>query len=83
MDDRRKDICNGCVYAVSKTVGTKKCLCPFCSAPPASTHEVEIKILHILMDAGNAGGFNQLAGVYANGLIGVRQDWAKANELFS
>ena len=35
------------------------------------------------MDAGNAGGFNQLAGVYANGLIGVRQDWAKANELFS
>ena len=67
MDDRRKDICNDCVYAVSKTVGTKKCLCPFCRAPPASTHEVEIKRLH---------------KVYANGLIGVRQDWTKANELF-
>ena len=78
-----KDICNGCVHAGAKTVGTNKYLCPFCRAPPASTHEVEIKRLHKLMDAGNAGGFNQLAGVYANGLIGVRQDWAKANELFS
>ena len=26
--------------------------------------------------------FNILAGLYANGSIGVQQDWAKANELF-
>ena len=35
-----------------------------------------------LMEKGNADVFYQLGGYYADGDIGLPQDWAKANESF-
>jgi hypothetical protein len=75
-----KNICNGCIYAMFES-GAKD-LCAFCRTPYSSSDEENVKRTKKLMDAGNAGAFNQFGGVYANGLIGVRQDWAKANELY-
>ena len=56
-------------------------LCPFCKAPPPRSNEEEVKRLHKLMEKGNAVAFNQLGGYYAQGINGLSQDWAKANEL--
>ena len=74
-----KRICNGCIYAMVES-GAKE-LCPFCKTPPARSIEEEVERVNKLMEKGNGDAFYVLAGHYANGLIGVRQDWAKANEL--
>ena len=74
-----KDVCDGCIYAISET-GAKD-LCPFCRMPYAKLDEEEIKRLKKLMEKDNADAFNQLAGYYAKGILGMPQDWAKANQL--
>ena len=76
-----KDICNGCINTMFKTGGNNMKLCPFCKAPPAKSEEEHIKRTKNLMEKGNADAFNQLAGCYAQGILGLPQDWAKSNEL--
>ena len=75
-----KDICIGCIYAMDISEG--KDICAFCRMPPASSDEENIKRTKKLMDKGNANAFNYLAGLYARGIRGLPQDWAKAIELW-
>jgi len=76
-----KMICNGCIYAMWMSEG--KDLCAFCRTPPPSCNEDKIERTKNLMDkGGNAEAFLLLAGYYADGEIGLPQDWNKANELY-
>ena len=75
-----KVICNGCRFAMQMSEG--KDLCSFCRTPPPDTDEEEIKQLKKQMDKGNGDAFCTLGGCYANGRLGLTQDWNKANELW-
>ena len=75
-----KLICNGCMYAMRMSEG--KDLCAFCRTPPALSSEENINQVKKLMDKGNADAFNMLAGCFTHGILGISQDWAKANDLF-
>ena len=75
-----KDICNGCVFAVAMS-GAKE-ICPFCRTPPSSSDEDEVKRVNKIMEKGNPSAYSNLAGFYAQGIEGLPQDWAKANELY-
>ena len=77
-----KDICNGCIDAMIETGGKNMKLCPFCKTPPSSSEEEEVKRVTKLMEKGNADAFNQLAGCYERGILGLPQDSAKATELY-
>ena len=77
-----KLICNGCIYAMSETGGKNMKLCPFCKTPPAESDEEDVKRLKKLMEKGNAEAFNNLAGDYTQGILGLPRDRAKANELY-
>ena len=81
-----KLICNGCILAIAKEVrGRGKVeLCAFCREPNPGSSEEEIQQIKKLMDAGNAYAFYKLAGIYsyADGEMGMPQDFAKAHELF-
>ena len=59
-----------------------KDLCAFCRTPPASSSEDEIKRIHELIDKGNPEALYTLSGGYLNGIMGMPQDYQKANELF-
>ena len=58
-------------------------LCPFCKAPPERSPEEEVKRLHKLMEKGNATAFEHLGGFYAQGILGMSQDRARANKLYT
>ena len=75
-----KHICNGCEYAMDES-GAKG-HCPFCKTLPADSDEEEVKRVMKLMEKGNNGAHNYLAGFYESGIYGIPQDWAKANELW-
>ena len=75
-----KEICDGCEYAMVKS-GAKD-LCPFCKTSYAISEEETIKRVNKLMEKGNERALNQIAGFYADGTMGLPQDWAKANELY-
>ena len=75
-----KNICIGCIDVMVES-GAKD-LCPFCRTPYPSSDEEEVKRLHKLMKNGNADAFLRLAGLYAQGIRGMPQDWARCNELF-
>ena len=76
-----KSICKGCIYAMEETGSKNMKLCPFCKTPPAKSEEEGLGRLKKLMEKGNADALNSRAGEYAQGIYGVPQDWAKANEL--
>jgi len=59
-----------------------KDLCAFCRIPPPKSDEEEIKRTKKLMDKGNGKAFNMLGGYYAQGVMGMPQDWNKAHELY-
>ena len=73
-------ICDGCIYAMKMSEG--KDICAFCRTPPATSNEEFIHRNKKLVDNGNAGAFNYLASLYANGMHGVPRDYQKANELY-
>ena len=75
-----KDICNGCIHAMFES-GAKD-LCAFCRTPYSSSDEEEVKRIKKLMEKGNAYAFLRLSGCYYEGIDGVPQDMAKANELY-
>ena len=59
-----------------------KDLCAFCRTPKSMSNEENGKRVKKLMEKGNAQAFYQLAAYYRNGIKGLPQDWAKANELY-
>ena len=75
-----KVICNGCIYAMKMSEG--KDLCAFCRTPRAATYEECIHRNKKLMESSNGWAFHLLAGCYDNGLLGLQQDYQKANELW-
>ena len=79
-----KLICNGCVYAMTKEAfGRGKIdLCAFCREPPSKSDEEEVKRIKKLLKTDNAYAFNNLAGHYDRGIMGMPQDFEKANELW-
>ena len=56
-------------------------MCAFCRTLRPSSEEEGIKRIMNLIEKGNADAFCTLAGCYADGIMGVPQSWAKANEL--
>ena len=79
-----KLLCNGCLYAMIEEAhgrGGEMGLCAFCRAPPATSDAEKVKLIKKLVDANNAYAFYNLAGCYAQGIVGMPQDFAKANEL--
>ena len=79
-----KLLCVGCIYAMrEEALGRgKNDLCAFCREPNPSSDAERAKRMKKLMDADNSHAFNQLAGCYATGDMGITQDIAKANELY-
>ena len=83
-----KTICNGCIHAMITEElrrGKKNDelgMCAFCRSPHFSSEEEGIERLAKLVENGNAMAFYVLAGCYADGIRGVPQDRAKANELW-
>ena len=79
-----KIICKGCIYAMVKEArGRGKIdLCAFCRKPDPTSNEEDFKRTKKLIDADNAYAFNQMAGLYRMGFMGMPQDFANANELY-
>ena len=75
-----KSICDGCVNAMDES--EEKDLCPFCRTPPSNSDEEEVNKTKKLMEKGNAGAFIMLAGCYYNGIKGLPQNMARANEFY-
>ena len=76
-----KRICNGCEDAITEKEGADT-LCAFCRTPYARSNEEQVERLKKLMKKGNADAFYNFAGCYAQGGLGMPQDWLKANELY-
>ena len=77
-----KNICNGCIYAMDERGGKIMELCPFCKAPPAESDAENVERTKKIMEKGNADAYYALGTWYAQGVNGMPQDWAKANELY-
>ena len=56
-------------------------ICPFCREPNVC-YNGHVKRLQKLTNNGNANAYYMLGIYYANELMGVQQDWNKANELY-
>ena len=56
-------------------------LCAFCRTPPATSDEDSIKRIRKHVEADNADALDILADDYERGIMGMPQDFAKANEL--
>ena len=58
-------------------------MCAFCRTPqPGLDYEEYIKRTKKQIEKGSGEATNGLAIAYAQGTMGMRQDWTKANELF-
>ena len=76
-----KNICSGCIYAVTKRDGGVG-LCPFCRAPTPTTDEELLKQIQKRMEIGDAGAIYNLGCWYSGGMYGLPQDRARALELW-
>ena len=74
-----KHICKGCIFAMVES-GAKD-ICAFCRTPDPNSAKECIKRNKLLMEKGNADAYYVLAGYYAEGIMGMPQDWPKSNEL--
>ena len=75
-----KEICSGCVHAVSKRDGGVG-LCPFCRTPTPTSDEM-IEQLKKHVEIGDACAMCNLGGYYFGGRYGFPQDHAKGLELW-
>jgi len=81
-----KVICRGCTYAMMKSEGGADS-CPFCREPKPKSNQEVIKLLNKLMDKGNAQAYHQYGLSYevgheVGGVMGLPQDYKKANEFY-
>jgi hypothetical protein len=78
-----KMLCYGCVYAHEGTaVDTERFKCFFCRTEASSSDEEDIERLKKRVEANDAQAMVVLGLCYQFGKIGLRQDHAKALELF-
>ena len=75
-----KMICSGCIHAVKIRDGGAG-LCPFCRAPTPTPKEM-IEQMKKRMEADDAKAMHNLGCCYYHGSDGLRQDHAKALELY-
>ena len=75
-----KRICAGCILALVESEGGKP-LCAFCRTPAPTSNEEEVRRLKKLMEKGSGRAFSTLAGLYADGIMGMQQNFQKAVEL--
>ena len=57
-------------------------LCAFCREPYPSSEEENVKRIKKLVEANNAYAFRELGVYYAQGFMGMPQDFARANALY-
>ena len=50
-------------------------VCAFCREPAVATEEEEVVQLNKLVEKGHAHACHMLAGAYANGILGLPQNW--------
>ena len=75
-----KVICSGCSYATAN-INLKKQLCAFCRIPAAKTDEESVGRLNKRVEAGDTEAICTLAGLYDQGILGLRQNYTKALDL--
>jgi hypothetical protein len=75
-----KLVCNGCGYSCSVS-GSRKC--PFCKAIFETEDEIILDQIKKRVEAKDAGSITFLGCCYADGSLGLRQDWYKAFELWT
>ena len=68
-----KIICDGCLHAMDdEAIGRGKIdLCAFCRTPETTSDEENVKQTKKLMGSDNAYAFNNIAGCYAGGIMGM------------
>jgi len=76
-----KLICSGCFYA-NANIDLAKQLCAFCRTPASKLDDVIIKRMYKRAEGGEADAFFRLGHYHNQGLKGLRQDRAKALELW-
>ena len=78
-----KMLCRGCVHAHTVAAAdTEKEKCVFCRTEAPSSYEEEIERMKKRVEANGAWAMVNLGGFYQYGMIGLRQNHAKALELF-
>jgi len=78
-----KILCNGCVYAYAvATADTDGFKCVFCRTEASSSDEEEIERMKKRVEANDALAMYNLGTCYDFGTMGLRQDHAKALELY-
>ena len=79
-----KMICFGCMYVmgVEARQRGKISLCAFCRVPAATSEEETVRRMKKLIEAGNARAFYNHGAHYADGTMGMPQDFSKACELY-
>jgi hypothetical protein len=78
-----KMLCCGCVYAhEAAAADTVKEKCVFCRSEASSSHEEHIERMKKRVEADDAEAMFNLGANYQLGMIGLRQDHAKALELY-
>ena len=83
-----KIICDGCIIAMAlkdrqlRKKDDDTDLCAFCRTRAAFSGSEIMKRLMKLMKNGNARAYNMLACLYADGVMGLPKDAAKAHELY-
>jgi len=78
-----KMLCGGCVCAHAVTAAdTEKFKCVFCRTEASSSDEVLIERMKKRVEANDAVAMSSLGGFYQRGTMGLRQDNAKALELY-
>jgi hypothetical protein len=78
-----KMLCGGCIYANTVAAAdTGKCKCVFCRTEATPSNEVEIERMKKRVEANDAQAMINLGTYYQFGKMGLRQDNAKALELY-
>lgn len=80
-------ICNGCWYVMTTKAQDEgktfeESLCAYCRTREYRSDEEFIERLRNHMERGNADAFSALGSIYLQGIHGLPQDMAKANELY-
>ena len=76
-----KTLCMGCIHAI-EAEDKRSTICPFCRSPVATLHSEDVERINKRAEANDAEAIYNLGCFYREGRIGLRQDCAKAMELW-
>ena len=74
-----KTICCGCIHAMGADM---RKLCPFCRTPASVSDEESNRRMQKRVDIGDAEAMSNFGFYYDGGVLGLRQDYTKAFELW-